>query len=503
VLPDKAIDVIDEAGARIRIQSMTMPPDLAEVERDIERLTSEKDEAVKNADYERAAELRDKCEQLRAKKEEIQRDWKNRSKEVDGVVDEDVIAEVVSKMTGIPLTRLEKEEASRLLELETELHKKVISQDEAISAIARSVRRSRSGLKDPNRPMGSFVFLGPSGVGKTLLAKSLAEFMFGDDEALIVIDMSEYMEKHNVSRLIGAPPGYVGYEEGGQLTERVRRRPYAVVLLDEIEKAHPDVFNMLLQIMEEGRLTDSFGRHVDFKNIIIIMTSNIGAERIMSQDPFGFMKRDEELNYEKMKAMLMSELERHFRPEFINRLDEVVVFHKLTHDDLINILDLELGKVNARLKEHGLKLILTPEAKEFMLEKGTDEKFGARPLRRAISTHIEDPLSEDLLRAKYAGKNIIRVKVEGEDDDRKFVFEGDTVEPETKSPEPAATAAPQPALFHGVAHPPAQAGPPSHAGVASAANFPTFPHSHFPTFPQSCPVPARRSLKQCRTDRPP
>ena len=289
--------------------------------------------------------------------------------------------------------------------------------------------------------MGSFVFLGPSGVGKTLLAKSLAEFMFGDDEALIVIDMSEYMEKHNVSRLIGAPPGYVGYEEGGQLTERVRRRPYAVVLLDEIEKAHPDVFNMLLQIMEEGRLTDSFGRHVDFKNIIIIMTSNIGAERIMSQDPFGFMKRDEELNYEKMKAMLMSELERHFRPEFINRLDEVVVFHKLTHDDLINILDLELGKVNARLKEHGLKLILTPEAKEFMLEKGTDEKFGARPLRRAISTHIEDPLSEDLLRAKYAGKNIIRVKVEGEDDDRKFVFEGDTVEPETKSPEPAATAA--------------------------------------------------------------
>jgi ATP-dependent Clp protease ATP-binding subunit ClpC len=442
VLPDKAIDVIDEAGARIRIQSMTMPPDLAEVEREIERLTSEKDEAVKNADYERAAELRDKCEQLRTKKDEIQRDWKNRSKEVDGIVDEEVIAEVVSKMTGIPLTRLEKEEASRLLELEAELHKKVVSQDEAISAIARSVRRSRSGLKDPNRPMGSFVFLGPSGVGKTLLAKSLAEFMFGDEDALIVIDMSEYMEKHNVSRLIGAPPGYVGYEEGGQLTERVRRRPYAVVLLDEIEKAHPDVFNMLLQIMEEGRLTDSFGRHVDFKNIIMIMTSNIGAERIMSQDPFGFMKRDEELNYEKMKAMLMSELERHFRPEFINRLDEVVVFHKLTHDDLINILDLELSKVNARLKEHSLKLVLTPEAKEFMLEKGTDEKFGARPLRRAISTQIEDTLSEELLRNKYAGKSVIRVKVQGEDDDRKFVFEGDTAEtPQTKEAEPAGAGA--------------------------------------------------------------
>ena len=238
-------------------------------------------------------------------------------------------------MTGIPLTRLEKEEAARLLELENELHKRVISQDEAISAIARSVRRSRSGLKDPNRPMGSFIFLGPSGVGKTLLAKALAEFMFGDEDALITIDMSEYMEKHNVSRLIGAPPGYVGYEEGGQLTERIRRRPYSVVLLDEIEKAHPDVFNMLLQIMEEGRLTDSFGRHVDFRNVILIMTSNIGADRIMSQDPFGFIKRDDDVNYEKMKEMLTSELERHFRPEFINRIDEVVVFHKLTHADML------------------------------------------------------------------------------------------------------------------------------------------------------------------------
>jgi ATP-dependent Clp protease ATP-binding subunit ClpC len=436
VLPDKAIDVIDEAGARIRIQSMTLPPDLADVEREIERMTAEKDEAVKNADYERAAELRDTCEQLRAKKEEIQRSWKDRAKEADGVVDEDVVAEVVSKMTGIPLTRLEKEEAARLLELETELHKRVVSQDEAISAIARSVRRSRSGLKDPNRPMGSFVFLGPSGVGKTLLAKCLAEFMFGDEDALISIDMSEYMEKHNVSRLIGAPPGYVGYEEGGQLTERVRRRPYAVVLLDEIEKAHPDVFNMLLQIMEEGRLTDSFGRHVDFKNIIMIMTSNIGADRIMSQDPFGFMKRDDDVNYDKMKQMLMSELERHFRPEFINRLDEVVVFHKLNHENLINILELELGKVSARLREHGLRLELDSDAREFMLEKGTDEKFGARPLKRAISSYVEDTLSEDLLRNKYAGHNVVRVSVAGEDDARKLVFEGVTV-PEQGEDTPA------------------------------------------------------------------
>ena len=427
VLPDKAIDVIDEAGARIRIKSMTMPPDLADVEREAERLASEKDEAVKNADYERAAELRDKVETLRMKKEQMQKEWRSRSKEVDGVVDENIVAEVVSMMTGVPLTRLEKEEAQRLLELEAELHKTVVSQNEAISAIARSVRRSRSGLKDPNRPMGSFIFLGPSGVGKTLLAKSLAEFLFGDEEALITIDMSEYMEKHNVSRLIGAPPGYVGYEEGGQLTERVRRRPYAVVLLDEIEKAHQDVFNMLLQIMEEGRLTDSFGRNVDFKNTIMIMTSNIGADKIMSSDPFGFMKRDEEVGYEKMKDMLVNELERYFRPEFINRIDEVVVFHKLTHPDLLNILGLETAKVAKRLREHGLELQLTDAAKEFLLDKGTDEKFGARPLRRCISSMVEDPLSERILRNEFAGKKIIEVsveEVEGKSDEKKLTFTG-------------------------------------------------------------------------------
>ncbi len=281
-LPDKAIDVIDEAGARIRLRSMTKPPNLAELEEQIERLSIQKDEAVKNAEYEEAAKLRDQAEALRKKMEEMKNQWRQKAKEVDGVVDEEVVAEVVSKMTGVPLTRLEKEEAQRLLELENELHKRVVSQDEAIKTISKTIRRARSGLKDPNRPMGSFLFLGPSGVGKTLLSKALAEFMFGDEDALIAIDMSEYMEKHNVSRLIGAPPGYVGYEEGGQLTERIRRRPYSVVLLDEVEKAHPDVFNMLLQIMEEGRLTDSFGRHVDFRNVIMIMTSNIGADLIKS-----------------------------------------------------------------------------------------------------------------------------------------------------------------------------------------------------------------------------
>ncbi|MBN1341877.1 MAG: ATP-dependent Clp protease ATP-binding subunit [Phycisphaerae bacterium] len=424
--PDKSIDVIDEAGARVRLKTMTKPPNLTEIENDYERLMMEKDEAVKNADYERAAELRDQAESLKLKKEQTQQEWRDKTKEVDGVVDEEIIAEVVSRMTGVPLTRLEKEEAQRLLELETELHKTVVSQDEAIRAVARSVRRSRSGLKDPNRPMGSFIFIGPSGVGKTLLAKTLAVFMFGDEEALVQIDMSEYMEKHNVSRLIGAPPGYVGYEEGGQLTERIRRRPYAVVLLDEIEKAHPDCFNMLLQIMEEGRLTDSFGRHVDFKNTVLIMTSNIGADKITHQSTFGFEKRSEDVSYQNMKEMLKTEVERHFRPEFLNRVDDIVVFHKLLHVDLVQIIDLEVGKVAKRLKEHGLTLDLSDEARNFLIEKGTDEKFGARPLRRAIEQFVEDPLSENILRGYYRGKDKIVVAVErpsDEDEVERLTFE--------------------------------------------------------------------------------
>ncbi|MEJ5258797.1 MAG: ATP-dependent Clp protease ATP-binding subunit [Anaerohalosphaeraceae bacterium] len=420
-LPDKAIDVIDEAGARVRLKNMTPPPDLAEFEAKIEKLQAEKDEAVRNADYERAAALRDDIQRILDEKAEVQRQWQEQNNDKVGVVDVDVVAEVVSKMTGVPLTRLEKEEAEKLLELEAELHKTVVSQDEAISAVAKAVRRSRSGLKDPNRPMGSFIFIGPSGVGKTLLARALAEFMFGDADALIQIDMSEYMEKHNVSRLVGAPPGYVGYEEGGQLTERIRRRPYAVLLLDEIEKAHSDVYNMLLQIMEEGRLTDSFGRHVDFKNVILIMTSNIGAELIKNQSGFGFGKRTEQANYEKMKELLDKEIERHFRPEFLNRLDAVIVFRPLTRENLQTIVEYELRKVFKRLIEHGLRLELDEAAKEFLINKGYNPEFGARPLRRAIERYIEDPISEDLLRGKFKGKKVIRISVQDEEHLR---FEG-------------------------------------------------------------------------------
>ena len=441
VQPDKSIDVIDEAGARVRIKSMTKPPNLAELEGDIERLSVEKDEAVKAADYERAAELRDKAEQLRKKKEDIQKEWRARSMEVDGVVDEDVVAEVVSKMTGVPLTRLEKEEAARLLDLENELHKKVISQEEAIKAVSKAIRRARAGLKDPKRPMGSFIFVGPSGVGKTLLSKALAEFMFGDEDALIHLDMSEYMEKHNVSRLVGAPPGYVGYEEGGQLTERIRRRPYSVVLLDEVEKAHPDVFNMLLQIMEEGRLTDSFGRNVDFRNTVLIMTSNIGADLIKGGGGgFGFQKRSTEIDYENTKTVLMKEIERFFRPEFINRLDDIIVFHTLTRDDLVVIVDYEVAKVFQRLKEQSIELALDDTAKQFLIDKGYSPDYGARPLRRAIGSFIEDPLSEMLLSGELHGLNTVHVfRVEGED---KLSFRGEKVEHKSEDaksePEPQA-----------------------------------------------------------------
>ncbi len=428
VQPDKAIDVIDEAGARIRLKSMTKRPDLTSLEENINNLQRRKDDAVKNADYELAAELRDEAEKLKEKMDGIQREWKAKTSEVEGVVDEEVVSEVVSKMTGVPLTRLEKKEAQRLLELENELHKTVVSQHEAIVIIAKSIRRARSGLKDPRRPMGSFIFAGPSGVGKTLLSKALAEFMFGDVDAIIQLDMSEYMEKHNVSRLIGAPPGYVGYEEGGQLTERIRRRPYSVVLLDEIEKAHPDVFNTLLQIMEEGQLTDSFGRRVDFRNTVLILTTNIGAEMIKNKGGFGFGKRDEETTYEKMKDMLNKEVERHFRPEFLNRLDDVIVFKALTREDLDIIVDYEMRKVCGRLADHNLELELTPEAKAFLIEKGYNPDFGARPLRRAIENYVEDPISEEILRDSYADKAKIIVSAKpnegGDEQDQHLYFEG-------------------------------------------------------------------------------
>jgi len=419
-LPDKAIDVIDEAGARVRLRTMTRPPDLKEIDEEVEKLNKEKEDAVANQDFEKAANLRDQAEKLRKKKDQITQEWRDKSQQTDGVVDEEIIAEVVSKMTGIPLTRLSTEDSLRLMQMEEELHKRVVSQDAAVTAVSKAVRRSRSGLKDPRRPTGSFIFAGPTGVGKTLLAKALAEYMFGDSEALVHIDMSEYMEKHNVSRLIGAPPGFVGYEEGGQLTEKIRRRPYAVVLFDEIEKAHPDVFNMMLQVMEEGRLTDSFGRNVDFRNTILIMTTNAGAEAIKNESAFGFQKPDGDASYDSMKQRVMDQIERVFRPEFLNRLDDTIIFRHLTKDDLKNVIDYELAKVRERLLDRGLSIELTDEAKEFLVTKGSNLDYGARPLRRALEQRIEDPLSEELLRGAFEGNDTIVVTgiLENSDGDR-------------------------------------------------------------------------------------
>ncbi len=435
--PDKAIDVIDEAGARVRLRQMTRPPDLKDIDEEVERLNKGKEEAVANQDFEEAAALRDQADKLKKKKEQITKEWREKSKQTDGVVDEEVIAEVISKMTGVPLTRLSTEDSMRLTQMEEELHRKVVSQDAAISAIAKAVRRARSGLKDPKRPTGSFLFAGPTGVGKTLLAKALAEFMFGDEDALVHIDMSEYMEKHNLSRLIGAPPGYVGYEEGGQLTEKIRRRPYAVVLLDEIEKAHPDIYNTLLQVMEEGRLTDSFGRNVDFRNTILIMTTNAGASAIKNESSMVFTRPDEDASHEDMKRRVMDEIERFFRPEFLNRLDDTIIFRHLTKEDLKTVIDYELAKVRSRLKEQrGLELQLSDDAKEFLIKKGSNLDYGARPLRRAIERYVEDPLSEELLRGEFQGKNLIDIGAVRDDEDKlvRLNFEGIMVE----APEPPA-----------------------------------------------------------------
>ncbi|MEE9602730.1 MAG: ATP-dependent Clp protease ATP-binding subunit [Thermoguttaceae bacterium] len=441
-LPDKAIDVIDEAGARIHLKSMTRPPDLKEIDEEVEVLNKDKEDAVVNQDFEKAAALRDQADKLRQKKQIITKEWRERSRETDGVVDEDVIAEVVSKITGIPLTRLSTEDSMRLMQMEDELHKRVISQHEAIKSISKAVRRSRSGLKDPKRPTGCFVFAGPTGVGKTLLAKCLAEFMFGDEDALIQIDMSEYMEKHNLSRLIGAPPGYVGFEEGGQLTEKIRRRPYSVVLLDEIEKAHPDCFNMLLQVMEEGRLTDSFGRNVDFRNTIVIMTTNAGADAIKNEAAFGFQKPDDDASYESMKDRVNESIEKVFRPEFLNRVDDIIVFRHLTNTDLAEVIDLELVKVRERLQERGLKLVLTDDVKKFLIKKGCKNlDFGARPLRRALENFVEDPLSEELLKGEFQGKDTITVDLTEVGDKKHLIFEGSVTEQSNKEPPKVAAAA--------------------------------------------------------------
>ncbi|MBN2119948.1 MAG: ATP-dependent Clp protease ATP-binding subunit [Candidatus Omnitrophica bacterium] len=403
-LPDKAVDLIDEAGSRARLQVLTTPKEIKDLEQELQNITKEKEALIKQQDFEAAAKLRDQERELKFKLEQQRKDWfKSRDKILPQVNAED-IARLVSQWTGIPIFRLEEKESEKLLRMEEQISKRVVGQSEPIQAIARALRRSRAGIKDPKRPIGSFVFMGPTGVGKTLLARVLAEFMFGDEDALIQLDMSEYMEKFNVSRLIGAPPGYVGYEEGGQLSERVRRRPYSVILLDEIEKAHPDVFNLLLQILEEGRLTDSFGRRVDFKNTILIMTSNVGVDILKRKGSLGFAAVKEEIGYEEMKTRLLDEVKRTFKPEFLNRLDEIIVFRPLSKEGLRNIVNIEIDYVNQRLKEQGIKVELNAEAEEFFIGKGFDPVFGARPLKRVIQRFLEDPLAEDIISGKFKEK---------------------------------------------------------------------------------------------------
>ena len=423
-LPDKAIDLIDEAGSRLRLRRMETPPDFKEIENELAQVTEEKKAAVEAQDFEEAGRLRDKEKDLLQKKENMETDMKESGVDLFDEVDEEAIAEVLSVWTGIPVYKLTEEETAKLLRMETELHKRVIGQENSIKAVSQAIRRTRAGLKDPKRPSGSFIFLGPSGVGKTELAKTLAEFLFGDEQALISLDMSEYMEKHTVSRLVGSPPGYVGYEEGGQLTEAVRRKPFSVVLFDEIEKAHPDVFNTLLQILEEGRLTDSQGRSVDFRNTVLIMTSNLGT-RDLRKANLGFTKNDESLSYERMKEKVTESLKEHFRPEFLNRVDEVIVFHELSKSEVTEIVDLMVARVTVQLESQGMGLEVTVDAKHHLADKGYDPELGARPLRRAIQRLVEDPLSERLLLKEFKAGQIIVVDVEDDEDDpnqRSIIF---------------------------------------------------------------------------------
>ncbi len=412
-LPDKAIDVMDEAGARARIGSMTRPPNVKEIEKEIEEIRGRKEGAIKAQDFEKAAALRDTEKQAKEKLERILTEWREQREEREVMVTEDDIMHVVSKWTGVPLQRMEQAETAKLLKMEEELRGKVIGQDEAVIAISKALRRSRADLKDPRRPIGSFIFLGPTGVGKSFLAQTLAEFMFGDRDALIQIDMSEYMEKFTASRLIGSPPGYVGYEEGGQLSEAVRRRPYSVVLFDEIEKAHPDVMHLLLQILEEGKVTDSLGRKIDFRNTIIIMTSNIGAELIKKSNVMGFAvsNRDEQA-YDVMKEKILEEAKRVLKPEFVNRLDDLIVFHTLGKPELLTIVDLEIKKVTDRIKIKEIHLNLDEKAKELLIEKGYDPQYGARPMRRAVERYLEDPMAEEILRGNLKAGDTAAVSAE-------------------------------------------------------------------------------------------
>ena len=413
-LPDKAIDVMDEAGARARINSMTRPPDVKEIEKSIETIRAEKEAAIKAQDFEKAAALRDSEKQTTDKLKQILDGWREQREEREVVVTGDDIMHIVSKWTGVPLNRMEQKETQRLLKMEEELKQQVIGQDEAVIAISKALRRSRADLKDPRRPIGSFIFLGPTGVGKTFLARSLAEFMFGDADALIQIDMSEYMEKFTGSRLIGSPPGYVGYEEGGQLSEAVRRRPYSVVLFDEIEKAHPDVMHLLLQILEEGKITDSLGQKIDFRNTIIIMTSNVGAELIKRQTAMGFGAIAGHGSYEAMRDKILDESKRVFKPEFLNRLDDMIVFHQLERNDLVKIVDLEVAKVIKRVCAKDIKVHLDTTAVEFLIDKGYDPTYGARPMRRAVEKYLEDPLAEEFLRGNIKQGDTLEVHAAGE-----------------------------------------------------------------------------------------
>ncbi|HSL38112.1 MAG TPA: ATP-dependent Clp protease ATP-binding subunit, partial [Arthrobacter sp.] len=426
-LPDKAIDLIDEAGARLRIRRMTAPPELKIMDEKIAAMKLEKESAIDAQDFEGAASLRDKEQKLIAERAEKERQWKTGGMDDISEVDEDLIAEVLANSTGIPVFKLTEEESSRLLKMEDELHKRVVGQNEAIKSLSQAIRRTRAGLKDPKRPGGSFIFAGPTGVGKTELAKALAEFLFGEEDALITLDMSEYSEKHTVSRLFGAPPGYVGYEEGGQLTEKVRRRPFSVVLFDEVEKAHADLFNSLLQILEDGRLTDSQGRVVDFKNTVIIMTTNLGTRDISKSVATGFQSgTDTQTGYNRMRARVTEELKQHFRPEFLNRVDDVVVFPQLTQDEIIEIVDMFVGRLEKRLKDKDMGIELTPAAKILLATRGYDPAMGARPLRRTIQREIEDQLSEKILFGEIHAGDIVVVDVDGEGDDAKFTFAGNT-----------------------------------------------------------------------------
>ncbi len=425
-LPDKAIDLIDEAASKVRLMSMTAPSSLREIENELQQVRKEKAAAVKEQDFEKAADLRDKEKSLIKKKRQADEDWKNPKLRSAEKVEEKEVSEVVSVWTGIPVVEITEEESAKLLRMEEALHKRVIAQDEAVKAISKAIRRTKAGLKDPRRPMGSFIFLGPSGVGKTELARTLAEYLFGNEDALLQFDMSEYMEKHTTSRLIGSPPGYVGYDEGGQLTESVRRKPYSVVLFDEIEKAHPDVFNILLQILEDGKLTDAQGRAVDFKNTIVIMTSNLGAKMIQKAVRVGFSKEsNESLSYNEMKEKVIGELKRTFRPEFLNRVDDIIVFHRLREEDIKVIVNLMIKRIEEQLRTKNISITLTDKAKTLLSKKGYDRALGARPLRRAIQRLVEDPLSEAILRGNFAGEH--KIKADAKDDRIVFYSEKEKV----------------------------------------------------------------------------